>query len=242
MIAPYLGAWQEEEIVRLLLRLGSNDPDVVRKLHGFLLWSLIQSRAALFLLHGEANVLKRKHSEALPVEPQRRYLGIRKADLPGRPVGEVISAGPLWLVQYNSPLVYKSLRFSFSSNGPWRPLMVPTYALPNPYVIPPEPDHTWPQVPVYVQGEIKAHSGNRIFLGLASPAVAPWVDQTEVKKVIVNGHEVSSPWRNWPYLRLYDVTPCLQRGKADLVVQLDGTRHFILDLFAVEVVDPQDRK
>ena len=71
---------------------------------------------------------------------------------------------------------------------------------------------------------------------------APWIDQAEVKKIVVNGQEIGSPWRDWPYLKLYDVTPYLQGGKGAFVVELDGPRHFVLDLFAVKVADTPLRK
>ena len=262
-IMPYLGAWQEEAATRLLLQLGRDDPDLIRKLHGLPLWSLIQSRAILFLSGGvpldkEASVKEGYHRPGPLVDPQRRYLGIRKADLPGRPLGETISSGPLWLVRYHSPLVYDSLYIRFSPNGPRQPIAVPAYTLPDPRVTPPEPDHVWPSVPVFVEGELNAQPSRavvsermgsslhteqaarrlgQLFFGIASPVIAPWIDQAEVKKIVVNGQEIGSPWRDWPYLKLYNVTPYLQEGKGAFVVELDGPHHFVLDLFAVEVTD-----
>jgi len=170
-----------------------------------------------------------------------RYLGVHKADLPGKPYGgQVLPFGPLWLVRYRSPLAYDSLRVGLSPEGPWRPVAAPAYRMPDPRQYPPGPDQQWPGTPLFIRGELDAAVGDgapdaRLLLGFASPVIATWVPQATIRRFVVNGREAGPPWLERPYLTLFDVTRCLRNGKGDFLLEIEGPTSFVLDLFAVAV-------
>lgn len=238
-VMPYPGARQDEEMTQKVLELGAGDPDILRKIHGLPLWSLIQSRGALFLLHGDERG-KDKETRR-PIDSQAHYLGILQADLQGMPVGGALSIGPLRLLRFDSSLDYSSINYTYEPDSSWRPVSVPTYAFPNAMVAPPDPDHMWEKTPVFIRGRLQPPKKGKLLFGVAFPAPIPWLNQAVVEELMINGRSVGPPWRAAPHLTLYDVTPYVTEQGGRFSLKLGGPNQFVLDLFAIEIEDSSEK-
>jgi hypothetical protein len=236
-VVPYLGARNEEMMVRRLTDRPETDVSIYQKIHGVPLWSLIFSRASLFLLHPPRETFG---------EPSAyHFVGMLRQDLPGKPVGAVYSRGPLILIRSLPSIAYERVRYAtvvpplwyepgYDDSG-WRSVTLPGYTLPIPWEFPPRPSITWERSPVYFRARLVHEATSRMLLGASFPASGAPGEYGEVKHIYVNGIELADPSLRSPDLRLYDITTHLKPGENILAVAVEGGAHFVLDLFTVSL-------
>jgi hypothetical protein len=233
-VIPYLGARQEEQMIRRLTSLPeAGATSFYQRLHGVPLWSTIQSRAALFLVYPPPV----RSGESSPFH----LLGLLQADIPGRPVGQTYSMGPLILIRSLPSLDYVSVRYSVENtprwyeanynDAGWSRMNLPGYAVPTPWESPTVPSMTWAQRPIYFRAKLAHHGTLPTFLGVSFPTLGSAEEYGEVEHLFLNGVEVGQPHLRSPDLLLYNITPQLRPGDNTLALAVGGGAHFILDLF-----------
>lgn len=224
-------------MVQRLTSLPGADTSLYHKIHGVPLWTTIFSRASLFVLH----------PPRVPAgEPSPYHLvGLLRGDLPGKPIGQIDSVGPMVLIRSLPSLAYEGVRYSFAAGAGWHEpgfddsawwrITLPGYAVPVPWEHPARFSMTWERVPVYFRVPLAHRNGSRTFLGVSFPTFASPEELGEVKQLFLNGTEVGHPHLRSPDLVLYDITPYLKGGNNTLALAVGGGTHFILDLFTVSL-------
>ena len=236
-VVPYLGARNEELMVRRLIDQPGTDTSLYQKIHGIPLWSTIFSRASLFLLHPPRETLGEPSAD--------HFVGILRQDLPGKPVGHVYSRGPLILIRSLPSIAYERVRSTtvvpplwyepgYDDSG-WRSITLPGYTLPIPWEFPPRPSITWERPPVYFRARLVYEATSRMLLGASFPTSGGPGENGEVKLLYVNGIKLGYPSLRSPDLQLYEITTHLRPGENILAIAVEGGAHFVLDLFTVSL-------
>jgi len=234
-VIPYLGAGNEEMMVRRLIDQPGTDTSLYQKIHGIPLWSTIFSRASLFLLHPPRDISANPSPE--------HFVGILRQDLPGKPIGEFSSHGPLILIKSLPSIDYERVRYATDvpslwyepgyDDSRWRRMVLPGYTLPIPWEFPRSPSMTWERVPVYLRVRMVYQATSKMLLGISFPTSGSPDEYGEVKHLYVNGIGLRHPLSRSSDLLLYDITPHLKAGENILAIAAGGGAHFILDLFTV---------
>ena len=234
-VIPYLGARGEEQMIQRLTSMPGADTSLYHKIHGVPLWSTIFSRASLFLLYPP-------RPPAADSSPHH-LIGLLRSDLPGSPLGEIDSSGPLILLRSLPSLDYENVRVSvverprwhdpgYDDSG-WRRMHLPGYTVPAPWDYPPRPSMTWERRPVYFRTRLTHRAASPTLLGVSFPTFGSPEERGEVERLFLNGVQVGSPSVRSPDLLLYDITPYLRSGDNSLALAVGGGSHFILDLFTI---------
>jgi len=239
-VIPYLGTRQEERMIQRLTRLPDADPTLYQRLHGIPLWSTIFSRAALFLLYPPP---------ASSGTPSPYHLvGLLRADLPARPVGEVLAVGPMSLIKALPSLAYREARVTYverpgwyqpaHDDTRWARIALPGYAVPDPLAYPPwryPRSMHWERRPVYLRIRLAHRAQGRTMLGIGFPTFGSADEEGRVTRLYLNGVEVGPPHTQTGDLLLYDIARVLRNGDNLLALAIDGGPHFVLDLFTVSL-------
>ncbi len=236
-VIPYLGARNEEMMVRRLTTQPGTDTSLYQRIHGIPLWSTIFSRASLFLLHPPRDISGEPSPE--------HFVGILRQDLPGRPIGHFYSHGPLILIKSLPSIAYERVRYTADvtslwyepgyDDSRWRNMTLPGYTLPIPWEFPRRHSMTWERLPVYFRVRVVYQATSHMLLGVSFPTSGSPDEYGEVRHLYLNGIELRHPLLRSPDLLLYDITPHLKAGENILAIAAGGGAHFILDLFTVSL-------